>query len=77
MLRRFELETTASHLMSRPLTRTPVTRSLSTWIFSQSLRIRTSTPLFFSSAPIAVISLSVPPSNVKTPFDMKFEKTMP
>jgi hypothetical protein len=36
-----------------------------------------STPLFTSSFSISPMSLSVPPSNVNTPFDMKFENTIP
>ena len=42
-----------------------------------SARMQISTPLFRSSASIRPMSLSVPPWNVNTPFDMKFEKTMP
>ena len=60
-----------------PLTVTPATRPCWISIFDTSLRMRTSTPLRANSSCIRPTSRSVPPWNVKTPFDMKFEKTMP
>ena len=77
-----EQATSASSPSRVPRSFTPTTRrrpaaSFSTWTFSTSTLRRMSTPLAFISAVMRLIMVSVPPWKMNTPFDMKFEKTMP
>ena len=74
---RLAFDMTAPHSMVRPFTVTERTRPPVQSICSTLQLMRMSTPFFSSSASMRPISRSVPPSKVKTPFDMKFEKTMP
>ena len=75
--RKFAFETTALHLIVRPLTTTDSTASDFKLIFSTSQLIRTSQPLALSSFSIDLTNLSVPPWNTNTPLDMKLENTIP